>query len=884
MEGSFSQSMARPWHAYLQAAAVLTGDRDKEYGIERARPGREAIAAPLQRRLEVWNSLAAALPALPPKPALPGTSKVDEAQHLTGAHALACVVAVHEALVDAPRPADDAPLLGARDLALLKRLVALAFAWYVVPAIDAFDAEASASLLQVHDNGTSPALGVLQQVSQTLQSLLTEASPSHASALPTTALARTDVATLVVRTYLSDLFRVWMRVAYADPPSTDAQRMLERVLRLSPTRSALGALRSVPMPSALSQAQVRPPPFVREHVARLLSLQLLRPDGVRAFLQAMLGEQDSDLMASDVGDDVAEGDALFQRLDGVAKVLSTPPKHMARAEYYEAMAPQLLDLIDPVPPPGTTPVPGTHRRAAAFVLERMYQRNAAATAHMLTTLVHQPFAPRDAQATPPAPDAVDRALRRLTAMVTLAPPAPDWVHAACAPVSDRLLSLDSFVHQPATTGISDVTASRARSEQAADTHAVLHTWLRLGPEDEVRASLSRALSNVLDDEWDWTHTPNGVACVVRDTEPAPLDHIGQHILSLDQVKKSMDGENDEPVVLPSDLASSLHFPLDPARLAVLLKGAQRVSLGSSLLLVAMDEYRRVQGAAVSGLTESSSGALERRSVFFLQIVFQLFDTFGKSLMEGDTDKVLQFIDFACATRATADIFESALINAALQLLLALLEGSPTLTLSNTPLLRVIAEHVDKCRDAPDSETRALSQEAAVALRARESMLPTSNANSSNRPAYVDVYQEALRYLQDPILPVRAHGLHLLTQLVATDTRRHPVCYGTVVPDALLPAIFDLLVDAIQDDESFLYLNAVQGLAEMASSHREAVLGPLLAIYVGGDKTKDRMAHALTYGQQLTPREIDQRLRLGEALLQVLQHLGDAAVVECTYAN
>ena len=121
---------------------------------------------------------------------------------------------------------------------------------------------------------------------------------------------------------------------------------------------------------------------------------------------------------------------------------------------------------------------------------------------------------------------------------------------------------------------------------------------------------------------------------------------------------------------------------------------------------------------------------------------------------------------------------------------------------------------------------------------------------------------------------------MLTRLVSTETRLHSApCYGHELDPALVPAILDLFLRAIQDDESFLYLNAVQGLSQMATGWREAVLRPLMAIYVGGDKTSDGIAHNVAYGNTLSQRETDQRLRIGEAMLQVLQHLGEAAVSE-----
>lgn len=64
---------------------------------------------------------------------------------------------------------------------------------------------------------------------------------------------------------------------------------------------------------------------------------------------------------------------------------------------------------------------------------------------------------------------------------------------------------------------------------------------------------------------------------------------------------------------------------------------------------------------------------------------------------------------------------------------------------------------------------------------------------------------------------------------------------------------------------------------MTSHWRDSTLQPLIALYVGGEKTESSMTRALQYGQELTQRETDKRLRLGEALLQVLQYCGEAII-------
>lgn len=127
----------------------------------------------------------------------------------------------------------------------------------------------------------------------------------------------------------------------------------------------------------------------------------------------------------------------------------------------------------------------------------------------------------------------------------------------------------------------------------------------------------------------------------------------------------------------------------------------------------------------------------------------------------------------------------------------------------------------------------------------------------------EIYQKALKLLQDPILPVRAHGLLLLRQLVSSRPRT-----STPTTDAaLVPAIMSIFMQSVQDDDSYIFLNAVQGLSAMVDAFGKDVLGNLLETYT-------RHLSASSVGT-LSKQEVDAKVRVGEALGQVIRRCGDA---------
>lgn len=159
-----------------------------------------------------------------------------------------------------------------------------------------------------------------------------------------------------------------------------------------------------------------------------------------------------------------------------------------------------------------------------------------------------------------------------------------------------------------------------------------------------------------------------------------------------------------------------------------------------------------------------------------------------------------------------------------------------------------------------------------------------DSEAARRAKGIQTYQEALRLLQDPILPVRAHGLILLTSLVSAgsvvNAGKGPSTHGQLDP-ALTPAILDIFIQAVQDDESFLYLNAVKGLAAMADVGYVGgveMLRRLVKTYVGGLERRS--------GKGIKESDLNMRLRIGEALLQVIKHAGEtlAANSECLFMH
>jgi hypothetical protein len=112
------------------------------------------------------------------------------------------------------------------------------------------------------------------------------------------------------------------------------------------------------------------------------------------------------------------------------------------------------------------------------------------------------------------------------------------------------------------------------------------------------------------------------------------------------------------------------------------------------------------------------------------------------------------------------------------------------------------------------------------------------------------YRDAMKSLQDDLLPIRAHGMGMLKEMALA---KDPLVSSGEGLDQLL----DIFVRLVQDEDSYIYLNAVKGLSAMTDAYGNEIIRKLGEIY--SDDTQ----------------KLDNRLRIGEALLQTIQRCGDA---------
>lgn len=204
-------------------------------------------------------------------------------------------------------------------------------------------------------------------------------------------------------------------------------------------------------------------------------------------------------------------------------------------------------------------------------------------------------------------------------------------------------------------------------------------------------------------------------------------------------------------------------------------------------------------------------------------------------------------------------------------------GNANLSVQSAPILNEIFVLLEPLITGQSEPVRALAREARMVITARmasSSALPSGRSSGTKQGDEdpQETYQKALNLLQDPILPVRAHGLLLLRQLVTVKQEEagNSSSRTLAINEALIPAILSIFLQSLQDEDSYIYLNAVQGLSAMVDTRGKDVLRGLVNAYCG-----DLQGLA---GTELNIAQLDVRLRAGEALAQIIRRCGTALAI------
>ncbi|KAG2128313.1 uncharacterized protein EDB93DRAFT_1109074 [Suillus bovinus] len=833
-----------------------------------------------------------------------------------------------------------APAIGTRDLGTLRTLMSLIFRWgtemlytRLTPLLSSKPISGTPKIIDL--TNTPADYATLSDLLLRLMGLLFPNGPN--STPPQTLISST-----LLSSHAVDLLRPSMALGWLPSEPVESLRPLVlRLLAFIPLPQLMTSLATV-----LSTPNSATPPHVRKLCSSLLTQHLLRPGGVGALCAAVFGELD------------VEDEPELDKLEHVARVLGTVPRGMQPKHYFQTITPRILALISP-PSSSSASLPTTHatfKRAAAFALARMLDSSSthhALVASIAFPILHNPLfkvsdetshdqRESDENYLLPTPSS---SLQTIHTILLSTDPSPSLFASLLSPILPFLYSLHAHLSKMAV----------ADPILKEDVWSLMRTWGRVVEESEGVRVLWSLVDEYESSSGGWEGgSAEDIKRVRRVNREEKLALLTPEDLRHASVTEDTDIESlDLGLYLPPMHFVSYIKNLDRADIAggmfVRLLEAYRTAKGygsvddtpdrdingeTQSILMDLKEPDPLQVMLLLQLIIAFQSQLDNTAILsrprdVLEFVRHALesDTLSSAAVSGTSD---QGINDKCSKgllredlrivpdeqpeddleigpdsddEDDGEIEGEDMTETAIGLLLAVLEANPSLTPNNTPSLTPILDLLKA-----HTPTRSSAREAQLVLTVRmaegASVAPesqknkgTSNGRSVNDDADPrETYQKALKLLQDQLLPVRAHGLLLLRELVSFPTRASMAERERLEKEATIralhPAILSIFMQAIQEDDSYVFLNAVQGLAALVHAPGpnsrpdtgNEVLKALLDAYARGaedladdeaelDKKPKDSEKGREKGKRMS--EVDRRLRIGEALAIVIRRCGDA---------
>ncbi|KAG0029265.1 transmembrane and coiled-coil domains-containing protein 7 [Podila clonocystis] len=617
------------------------------------------------------------------------------------------------------------------------------------------------------------------------------------------------------------------------------------------------------------------PMWLKSICGRFLSQILLKPGGVRVVLEYMQGGSDN---------------VKLDQLEKVARLVTSVPDQMSSVqEYYRTICPELLDILEmdlKIPNPTWTAKQREQRRVTlpspqlvqtvTFVVGRLLTKSPIIGQTEIVAQEVEPLWKWGTRANKKEPVASDTVPSRTEDTLGMDDDSGmDPLVVSEYEVTKSVMFLHSFLvgNEPspplfqaflsqAALGLYQLFefTSQIRSILRDKVKEVLVVYLRiLDPKEtiEVLKSIVMRRRPPVSPSKPWQNqTSDGVLKDLIEMGSVGEIYYAPGPTGGAVMRRRRVVDRSAATQLELDVDAFLDFIGD-------LETSGSGELTGDLYMYLLDEYQ-------AGKVRGSNAVSPRRMLTMLQLILSMTQKLGPSIMS----KVTQIIGLANNIlehqvteqseqrdpeeqngeddEGEADV---EILGLVLTLLSAILNENENLSQQDRHLLALTLIHMKQLSNHRLIEIRRVAHDL-------QTLIPTrlSDTSSGDKPKKTEMeiemekYASALAALQDSLLPVRAHGLHILRELILAKS-----IVLTRADDRELDHSLDIFVQHVQEPDSFIYLNAVKGLAALTDAHGPRILAKLMRIYANED------------GKQT----LDTRLRIGEALVQTVQRCGEA---------
>lgn len=598
---------------------------------------------------------------------------------------------------------------------------------------------------------------------------------------------------------------------------------------------------SIPTPSLLSSllSLLHPstPPYFRTPLTRALSTLPLRPNAIRHILELFLST-------------VSDSSLSIDALSNASRIIGAIPTSVSADEYFAKVCPQLLELLD-AKDSGLA-------RGAGFILAELLGRKGKVEGIIEREVVQVIISGLDPahQATDKNPPAIKKQTTSsaLLSLEDAPPPPPPLIPEPT--LSLTLHRLSHFLSHPSPSASSRLlpplllplwallcyARKTSRTAWHARVLSILHSHLKTTPSVSILSTLQH---NIL-----FSGSP------IYEFAPGDAGGIEARVCTGNtQLDMSVvEARIEEFLVLLEDVPEGVLNEFFLGLLRVWFareeeKDQEAVGMFTTLKIL-QEVLARHEGALAKAPTQT------------LQIVGGVlaeYVSYKEGLKQEDTavvDASLGGLGRIVKEEQGEDVERVETVTMALSLL-SVVVSSPTVKLTGAderlvetlrPALEYIVTDPGIDKDLAGLGVNVVSL---LSLNGPVGAPAAASLTEQQKESYI----LALSYLHDPLIPVRAHGLHLLRELIMAKS-----------PVVDITNTLRLLIGMLKDGDSFVYLNVVKCLAALTDRHSKTVTRMLVEAYIDDDAGAGRLG-------------LDERLRIGEALLGTVQRLGGALVGE-----
>lgn len=549
-------------------------------------------------------------------------------------------------------------------------------------------------------------------------------------------------------------------------------------------------------------------PFKQFVMSELRSLPTKAPrgDGVSGLIEFVLGMRENDEINID-------------KFDHVASVIVAKPKEIPTREYFASLGSQFYDILVNINKHVMT-------SCVCHVLEQLWVRNKLIVRDFFAVRLWGVF-----QADPSVSES-----NHTVSEIILNNGINVLVSVTLGHISADLLE---FLFEPVVMPVWACYTFMKEAHKPANVlqNILVNSLTTLSESGVSLRMLEKISKNILwESDWEYAFGPNGLLCIqpksiLVDTTDKMQKFLSKLDSNADYFVELLGSFDDDQVhrLFVALLSSWLKDQNEKASLE------KKSSLTSSLLetnpYVMLMDLQLLQKIGTK-----FSDILARTPLEMLQIVHEFLDS---TLVTAGSSGNVDSDDADSDDEDDADLLDTAL-PVILELLSAIMSESDNLDIECKDILRKIQGQLLHLAKSAISSTLATSSQA---LHDRIGFILEKDHGGIELKKELDTktLKRAVASLNDPLVPIRAHGLHMLRTLIQNKSEV-----------LSLDFVINLHLVQLNDSEPFIYLNVIKGLESLLIQDQSAVLGLLLKLYIG------------------TEESVDTRLKIGEVLLRYIQ--------------